>query len=190
MAVQSTKNLPVQLRSHHQVTKQQVIARCLEEEFGAAKSNPLKHQIVREWEVVSPEIININGENVVIGGQKVKQYIGVRLDNNEGQRAGAQSDVLLARCRDDFKALGLPHEEIDDENPLGLAPFKGNYADIMLDSDEYTFKESLTPEQKALGKKPEDAPDKIDPATGKPQVGFRLKFHYLLGKANWGGPKF
>lgn len=182
MAVQSTKNLPSQLRSHHQITKQQVVARCLDEKFGAAKSNPLKKQIIREWEVVSPEIININGENVVIGGIKLQQYLGVRLNREDGSRSDAQSDVILGKCRDDFKALGLPYDEIDDEAPLMAAPFKGNFADIMIDSDEYTFKEPQTPEQKALKEEPKD---KIDPQTGKPIVGFRPKFAYILGKSDY-----
>src|SRR6478736_3371229 len=106
MAIRSTENLPSALNHSHIIpSRTRVVMRCLSESCDFAKSNPQKIQITRELEIVSPEILELNGQNVVIAGIKLKQYQGVRLNKADGSRDDAQSDVLLGRYRDQLKAL-------------------------------------------------------------------------------------
>lgn len=174
MALQNTADLPQSLRANHMIpSRTRVVMRCLEETCGKAKSNPLKTQITRELEIVSPETLTLNGQPVVIAGIKLKHYRGLRLDNADGTRNKTESDILLGRYRDELQSLGLPHDPIDDENPELLV--KGMYLDVNIGSEEYERTAPLTAEEKAAGIK-----------AGKPtgEKGYKPKIEFILGKAS------
>lgn len=177
MAVRETANLPGRLTSADKVpSRTRAVLRCLEEKFGdSSKGNKM---ITREWEVVVPEVIEINGSNKVLAGQKIKQYRVTITNKENGERDDTKSDSALAQLRDELKALGLPYETIDDENPELLCT--GMYADANLGSDEYEIRNPATPEEKALGKKYGTVKLGED---GKPEKGYRLKLEAILGKA-------
>ena len=173
MAIVSTKNLPHSLRANHIIpSRTRVVMRCLEETCGFAKSNPLKIQITRELEIVSPETLTLDGQPVVIAGIKLKHYRGVRENNADGTRNDAASDILLGRYRDELDSLELPSDEIDDEKPELLV--KGMFLDVNIGSEEYDRTTPLTAEEKAAGVK-----------TGKPtgEKGYKPKIEFILGKA-------
>ena len=173
MAIVNTTSLPRQLRSTDQIpSRTRVTMRCIEESFGAAKSNDKKLQITREFEIVHPEFLDIDGTQVGILGTKLKHYRGVRLNKTDGSRDDGESNKLLRSYADELAACGLPYEQIDDENPELL--MKGQYVDVNIGSEEYERKAPLTPEEKAAGIK-EGKP------TGK--KGYKPRIEFILGKA-------
>lgn len=187
MAIRNTENLPGAIRSTDRLVNTRCVLRCIEEVFDKAKGSD-NMMITREWEVVMPEIVVINGENKCLAGSKLKQYLTtIVIDDETGKRNDAKSDKALARLRDENKVLGLSHNEIDDENPA--LDCEGVMADGTVGSEEYSLKEPATPEEIALGKKV--GKDRIG-ADGKPEKGYRLKLVGILGLSNQvgaGGPR-
>lgn len=176
MAVRDTSNLPGSLKSTDNLPTQRAVLRCIEEKYRESGSGNM--MIERELEVVLPEIVSINGANKCLAGTKVKQYFPLIVFNEDGSRNDAKSDKALARYRDENKALGLPHESIDDENPELLA--KGMYIDGTVGSEEYEMSERATPEELAQGIK---VGKKKIGDDGKPVVGYKVKLIGTLGKA-------
>lgn len=177
MAIRNTAELPGQLRSTDRLpSRTRAVAQCVEEEFTVSKSsgNPM---IVRTWEVRIPEAVSINGAAKGLAGIQVKQYLPT-ICIVDGKRDDTKSNSALARLRDENKSLGLPHEQIDDENPELLC--KGIYADVNLGPDEYAITNPPTPEEIALGKK--IGSPKMG-ADGKPEMGYRVKLEGILGRA-------
>lgn len=149
MAQRSLATAPGMLTSKDKLPQRRYAVRCIEETFGPSKSsgNPM---ITREWEIVDPEAVIINGVNKIVAGQKVKQYLTVLvLDPKTGARDDAASDKALARLRDENANLGLPADSIDDENPQLCC--KGLVADAICAADEYSPTEEPTAEERAAG---------------------------------------
>ena len=178
MAIRNTENLPGSIRSTNRLPpRTRCTVRCIEEKFSVSQSsgNPM---ITRTWEVVSPEIININGEDKVLAGTKVQQYLPTMSMDENGERNDAKSDKALARLRDENKVLGLTYEQIDDENPA--LECEGVIAEANLGPDEYSMKEPPTPEELALGQK--FGKDRIG-EDGKPVKGYRIKLEGILSRS-------
>ena len=176
MAIRETTYLSGSLKSTDRLPNTRAVLRCIEEIFGDSAAG--NQMITREWEVVNPEVVTINGMAKILAGTKVKQYLPTISRNEAGQRDDAKSDKALARLRDENKVLGLPWEQIDDENPV--LNCKGLYADATVGADEYSLKEPATPEQLAQGIKV--GKDRIG-ADGKPEKGYRVKLVGILGVA-------
>jgi hypothetical protein len=134
--------------------------------------------IVRVWEVISPEIVSINGENKVLAGTKVTQYLPTISLKEDGSRDDAKSDKALVRLRDENKALGLQWETIDDENPA--LECEGVIAEANIGPDEYSMKEPPTPEEVAQGIKV--GKDRVGP-DGKPLKGYRVRLEGIIARA-------
>ncbi len=144
-------------------------ARCRKEEFGVSKGsgNPM---ITREWEIVLPETINIDGKNYTVAGTVVKQYLTLETPGD-----ATKSDKQIVRFMDDLKKLGCPNwDEVDTENPPLFA--EGKVAQIICDSDEYSPMEAQSDEQKAAGEKPQP----ITMEDGTPIKRYRPVFKELL----------
>lgn len=183
MAVRNTTNLPGALRSTDQIANTRCVLRAIDEVFGESSSGNM--MITREWEVVIPEAVTVNGVSKILAGTKVKQYLPTLCFKDDGSRDDAKSDKALARLRDENAALKLPGDSIDDENPVleiknSIEAGQPVYADATVGSDEYTLKEPATPEQLAQGIK--YGGDKIG-ADGKPEKGYRVKLVGILGRA-------
>lgn len=164
MAIRNTASLPGQLRSTDRLpSRTRCVVQCVEEIFEAPQGkNP---RIVRTWEVRIPEAVEIDGQMKVLAGTTVKQYLPTIMLDSAGKRLDGKSDAALARLRDENKALGLPFEAIDDENPDLLA--KGIYADANFGSEEYT-PSGAEPGTKAYRVKLEGILCKATPVAGQP----------------------
>ena len=175
MAVRNLAAAPGTLTSKDKLPQRRYAVRCIEESFVESKSsgNPM---IVREWEIVDPEAVSINGMSKIVAGQKVTQYLTVMVKNDDGSRNDEKSDKALARLRDENANLGLPSDSIDDENPQLCC--KGIVADAICGSDEYSPREELTAEQRAAGK---TLGDPIKYADGTEVKSYRPKLISILG---------
>lgn len=182
MAIRQTANLPGSLKSTDRIPPTAAVLRGIEETFGPSSSgNPM---ITRKYEVVIPETIQVNGIIKVLAGTKLTQYLPT-MNLVNGNRDDAKSDKALARLRDENKAVGFPHDVIDDENPelhLDAAIKSGQpvYVDARLDSDEYDVTEPPTPEELAQGIRRGKTKVGED---GKPMKGYRPKLVAILGRA-------
>lgn len=176
MAIRDTADLPGAIRSTDILPNTRVVLRCIGEKFETSKSSG-NEMISREWEVIDPEIIIINGQNKCLGGTKVMQYLPVLCYQTDGKtRDDYASNKALARYRDENKVLGLEHEKIDDENPALMC--KGLIADGTLGAERFNHKELPTPEQLALGIRV--GTNKVDSA-GNPEIGYRVKLVGIAG---------
>ena len=185
MAVRNVTDLPGQLRSTDRIPPTSVVLRAIKETFAPSKSsgNPM---ITREWEVVAPETVMVNGTAKFIAGLKLQQYLPTMSLNPDGSRNDAKSDKALARLRDENIALRLPADAIDDENPelhidLAIKANQPIYADGKIDADAYELRNPPTPEQLAQGIKV--GSPKLG-ADGKPEQGFRVKLSGIYGRAS------
>lgn len=179
MAVRDLTQTEGMLSMKDMLPRDRYVARCTSEEFGESKSsgNPM---ITREWEIVHPDSVVINGQKKIIAGISVKQYLPTIVFKEDGKtRDDTSSNKALSRLRDENSNLGLPCEAIDDENPELCC--KGVVADVILSSEESKQFKSPTPEQLAQGKKYGD-PIKDD--NGKDVVVYRVKLDSVLGRSS------
>lgn len=153
------------------------VARCINEEFKPSKStgNPM---IVREWEIVLPETVNVNGTPKIIAGQKLMQYLPTIVLGPDGTRDDEKSNKALSRVRDENDALGISNENFDDENPNLEA--KGLQADILVSSEERELRTDPTPEELAQGK---TVGQPILGDDNKPMKRYSLRLAMVLGRS-------
>lgn len=159
-------NIPQDVR----FPKGRYTARCKKEEFTVSKSSG-KPMVVRTWEIVLPENVQIGNVTYTVAGTEVTQYLIIKDPSDP-----SKSDKSLGRFMDDLKKLGCPNwNEVDDENPQLFA--EGKVAQIIVDADEYSPMNTLTEEQKAAGEKP--TPITMEDGTAIKR--YRPVFKELLG---------
>jgi len=151
--------------------------RCVEEEFVQSKNsgNPMIH---REWEIVLPEVVTVDGKEKEIGGLKVPQYHTI-IVMEDGTRNDEKSDKALDRFLTERRNLGLPADEVDDENPP--LDVKGMLVDAILSAEEQVARQDPTPEERAQGKK---IGQPIKDADGKDIKNYRIRLEQVLGKSS------
>lgn len=178
MAVRTLTNLVGNITNKDRFPRQEVVLRCLENKFGPSQSsgNPM---ITLEWEIIHPESVTINGEvKNIMGVKPGSSYFPTIVLAEDKSRNNAKSDAALARLRDFRKAVDLPADEIDDENPT--LDYKGICVDAVCSAEEYKLHKEPTAEQLARGQRQGDP---MTDASGKPLVGYRIKVDNILGKS-------
>lgn len=157
--------------------RKRVTLRVTEEEFTTSR-NSGNLMLVRKLEIVLPETINVDGAEYNIAGQEVTQYVVLRnLDPVTKERDEEKSSRSIARFLEERRLLGLPADEVDDENPpLDLTSM---LIDAVVSCDESVSREEPTPEQRA--KKELGTP--IKDAQGNDLKVYRLKVEQLLGRS-------
>lgn len=143
--------------------------RCLEEEFSPSKStgNPM---VTREWEIVCPNPVEIDGRQIDIDGLKITQRTMVGNLQDEQKDAKA-----FGRFSEELKVLGFEGEDIDTENPPLIAKGKVVYAIVY--GKEDVSRKSPTPEQKKKGQ----LGDPIKGPDGKDIKTYQLNIETILG---------
>lgn len=169
MAVIDKSNMVKQLNSKIEFPKDRYLLLCTDEKLAPSQGgNPM---ITRNWELISPEVIEINGEQVSIGGTKFTEYLVVKnLTGDDKKTAAEKTAASQARLVANYEKLGYT-DDIDDENPVLIA--KGKYADWICGSDENVQCKAPTPEERAKGKKvgaPIKGPDGKDIKTYYPKA--------------------
>ncbi len=157
------------------------VLRKIAESFGPSKSsgNPM---ITREWELIAPEVITVDGATVTIGGATAKQYLTLKVTNKPTPEENAEgTGKALSRYADEQKKLGLPYNEVDDENPaLDQQPL---IVDAICSSEEQASRMEPTDEQKAK----REPGSIIKDGEGNDVIRHTLKIEQILGLSADGG---
>lgn len=154
--------------------------RCVEEKVEKS-NNSGSLMIVRELELISPEIIPFNGNNYGMSGMKQNQYITFKVSDGKGGFDPVKTQLAMGRVWTDYEKLGFDGEDIDENNPVLIA--KGRKLLFKLKNDEFIYSEPLTQDDIKAGKKYGQGAPIIDEATGKPKVGFKHVLGYMQGVA-------
>lgn len=166
------------LKKNQMLPKGRYAIQCVEEEFKeSAKGNMM---IERTWEIIDPATVLINGTEVVVAGVQAKQYLTTvvfKLDDAGNKVVDAEKvKSMMPSVFEDYSKLGLPCEEIDENNPtLGA---KGLVAAAILYGKEFPMTKDPTPEQIKKGQK---YGDPILGEDNKPIKGFQTNISMLLG---------
>lgn len=147
---------------------------CIEEE--ATKSEKGHPMLVRTFEIVAPETIDVGGKPVNLVGTKVTQYRVTKVADGEGGWDMAKSDKAFGSFRDELVNAGYDESEIDDENPPCF--FKGKTFDAILYGKKTQAFESPTDAERAEGKRIGAA---IKDADGKDVINYQIQIDQILG---------
>lgn len=154
------------------------VLRCVEESFGPSKSsgNPM---ITLEFEIQSPDEIEIAGEKVTIAGTKLTHYVTTQVLNDaeksEGCRVRAVGDKQKKGI---YQLFGLDPEGFNPENPI--LGFKGKLEHARLTSEENAARKDPTEEQLKKGERGDIIKN---PVTKEPVLFYQLKVAEFYGLA-------
>jgi hypothetical protein len=153
------------------------IVRCTEASFGPSKSSQ-KPMITLEFEVVSPDAVNVAGEDYNVAGQKTRpMYFVTQSIDAEGNLDISKTENIKKRLDDLCEKFGVP-PITNPENP-DVAVFKGKEVWALLASDIQQKCKSPTADQLSRGLKQGDVIK--DPITGKPVVSYWPKIDSFYG---------
>lgn len=131
--------------------KDRYTLQCIEEIFGPSKKGNL--MITRTWQIIAPQFKEVNGQKLDVLGQEFKQYLTLKCfkkdQNGEDMVDEDKTKTMMSRVFDDYRMMGLPCDEIDENNPaLGA---KGLVIDWYCGAEEKFMLKDPTPEQIAKG---------------------------------------
>lgn len=150
--------------------------RCIEESFGPSNSG--SPMITLEFEVVSPETVNIGGTEVSVVGVKAKHYTVTKSIDENGNEDAAKSASIKKRLDEFTMKFGLPPITNVDNPELG---FKGKVVWALMKSDVQEKRKTPTAEQLAQGIKQGDVIK--NPIDGKPLINYWPKIDEFFGLA-------
>jgi hypothetical protein len=152
--------------------------RCIEETFDKSKSSD-SFMITREWELVSPDSVLIDGEEFSIAGMKFTQRLVTKVSDGKGGFDSNKTKLAMGRLYNDYDKFGIDKDEvIDESNPRLLA--KGKLARFSMRNKEEKWTEKLTEAEVKAGKKYGEGAPIIDPDTGKQKVSIKPELGFLL----------
>lgn len=184
MALVKAIDLVGGLTSKIRLPRNRYTGRCIKDDFGNSKGsgNPM---VTRVFEIALPETVLINGQQILIAGTEVIQYLPI-IVLEEGVKNKEKTDKAQAKFSAENVKLGLP-EDFDDENPLAEGNAVGKVVAMILSSEEYSPRLDLTPEEKAKGLK---VGQPIKDENGKDIVSYRVKLEQVLGLSSADVPGF
>ena len=177
MAIINKSNAVVNLTSKQKLPRDRYLVQCIKAVFGVSSGgNPM---ITLEWQIVAPEAVEIDGVRTIVAGQKyLMQYFPTKVKGDNGEWDAKKTAGAQGRLLELFAALGLPNDNIDDENPP-VKELEGIFADAILDAEESVQRKQPTPEQKAA----RQLGDEILDANGKKIVSYRPIVAQILNRA-------
>ena len=165
------------------IQNENVILRCIDESFGPSKSsgNPM---ITLNWEVASPDTINVGGVDYEIKGLKVSPsyHTTKNLTDSEKSEKNDKSTFGPSGNKDNlslWELFELDPTGVDKENPP-LA-FKGKLMHARINGDPREVTKAPTAEQLKKGQRTGDVV--INPKTKKPEVTYYPKIVKMYGLA-------
>ena len=166
-------------------TDSSYIIRCIDEAFGPSKSSG-KPMITLKFEIVSPEEVEVAGEQVNIAGTQTQPcYYVTQSTDEDGVVDAEKSANILKRLQGLYKAFGLASDTINPENPtLG---FKGKVVYALLSADKQERRKSPTAEQLKSGVKQGDI--MVNPVTKQTLTNYYIKVGDIFGLAPTDGNK-
>ena len=150
---------------------------CVEEEFKKFDGSG-NYGIQRKWQIIAPEKVEINGQEVDVTGTDITQFVMTRMVAKDGRSAEARTASAMGRLYKDYDIL-LGYEcddDIDPSNPKLIA--KGKVIDATLKNEEYTKTYPVSPEDIAAGRK---VGKPILDEDGKEIKAFKRVFGSILG---------
>lgn len=176
--------MPTKYNSSLMFPTDNYILRCVDEKF--APSNAGAPMITLEFEIDSPETVNIAGEDVTVAGVKIKHYAVTKSVNEDGEvdveKTKACEERVFVSAHADrpslYELFGENGAEVDKENPE--LKFKGKRVHATLGCDVRERRKTPTPEQ---AKKRQQGDVLLNPVTGKPQVSYYPKINQIFGLA-------
>ena len=131
--------------------------------------------ITLEFEVVSPEVQSIGGEDVVVAGTKFKHYVLTKNLNPDGSVDEAKSARTLERLNEFTSKCGVRSIE-DLDNPT--LDFLGKEIWALVQADAQPKRKTPTQEQVTRGQEGDIIKD---PMTGLPVVDYYPKINRVFG---------
>lgn len=176
MAIVKKEDTVAGMSSKIALPRDRYLIQCTKQKFGPSSTgNPM---FTLEWQIQSPDVLDIGGQKTTIGGQKVTQYLPTKVKGEDGGWDAEKSAKAMGRLIATCEALGIDVSQgIDDENPD--VKFEGIYADALLAAEESVARKAPTPEQKSR----REQGDPILGADNKPIKSYRIRLESILGKA-------
>lgn len=156
--------------------KDRYTVKCQEEKLEVSKAgNPM---LVREFEIVAPDVVPSGDRMVSVAGKTITQWrvCKVHVEGNDKEWDQEKSDKSFGTVSEELRVCGFTGEEIDDENPPLF--LKGKTFDAILYAKEETARKSPTAEQLKKGQKQGDP---IKDANGKEVHTYQLQIETILG---------
>jgi hypothetical protein len=140
---------------------------CKKESFGISK-NSKQPMVTREWEIVAPEKLEINGIMTTIAGTELTQYLPLGANANPAKSLTAEQATANAveRYLSENGKLGLDSETVNTDNPTLSA--EGKVVEAICNSRATSPTES-------------DGTPIYDPQTDKPIVRYQPNLVEILG---------
>lgn len=154
------------------------IIMCKDATFGPSKSSG-KPMITAKFEVVSPDVVNIDGEDYTVAGVELTQYWVTQSIDEHGNLDAEKTKSIASRLEKTYKAFGLDFSTFNPENP-DVEAFKGKKVYALLDCETREQRKQPTAEQ-AKNKQLGDVLK--NPVTGKALVNYLPKIGEIFGLA-------
>lgn len=176
--------MPTKYNSSLQFPVDNYIIRCVDEKF--APSNSGSPMITLEFEIDSPETVQIAGEDVTVAGVTLKHYAVTKSVDADGnvdaeKTKACEERVFVSVHRDRpslYELFGEDGAAVDKENPE--LKFKGKRVHATLGCEVRERRKTPTPEQVKKGQQGDVL---LNPITGKPQVSYYPKINQIFGLA-------
>ena len=154
------------------------LVRVVDATFGPSKSSG-KPMITLTTEIVSPDTMNVAGEDYNVAGVKVRpMYIVTKSVDADGNVDVEKTSNIKTRLDELTKAFGLP-AITDPENP-DIEGFKGKIVWALVGSETVERRKAPTAEQLAKGEKVGEV--LTNPMTGQPLVNYFPKIQQIFGQ--------
>lgn len=163
--------------SQLQFPQDNYLVRCTSAIFGPSKSSG-KPMITMEFEILSPEVVEIGGEQYTVAGVQTRPYYQVTQSiDGDGNLDAEKTETIKENLDKVCEAFGIP--PIDNpENPV-IEGFVGKVVWALLNSEKFEKRRSPTAAQLAKGEKVGDILK--NPITGEPLVSYSPKIERFFG---------
>lgn len=179
MAIIKRSDAIIPFSNKDQLPALRYTCRCIKQEFGPnkAQTNP---QLTLEWEIVLPETVQIGDRTLTVAGQTFKQYFPTFKVDEAGNRDEEASKKAIGRLLSFLGNIGIPNDEIDDENPD--VAIEGLIVDFILQGKANTSMRLATAEEKE--QKPGIQYVPITDENGKPITTYQTNVKDVCGRSS------
>lgn len=164
--------------SRVQFPQDNFVIRCTDENFGPSKSsqNPM---ITLEFELQSPDEIEVAGEKYTVAGEKINNVYLTTQVIEDGTLNVEKTQKCAKRIEDMYRAFNLDFSTFNPENPV--LGFKGKLVHARLYGAKEEVRKSPTSEQLKAGIKQGDI--LLNPITKQPLLQYRIAIAEVYGLA-------
>jgi hypothetical protein len=163
--------------SQHQFPQDNYLVRCTSAGFGPSKTSG-KPMITLEFEILSPEVVEIGGEQFTVAGIQTRpSYHVTQSIDGEGNLDAEKTETIKENLDKLCEAFQLPLID-NPENPV-VDTFVGKVVWALVNSEKFEKRKSPTADQLKRGEKQGDILK--NPITGEPLVSYYPKIERFFG---------